>query len=267
MVDMEFTVTSSVFLGLGTLTAGAFLSALGSRLVVSSQTQWKWAFYILSIVSVVFGIIYLFSFPITTKPLTDFKFVDYFIVSLLLIFGALLFLFTPRKLEKKIIFETPELNSIINEFTENSDKSEIKLFGGDLNFFGNDPSDMDSNIQYTHLKSLGFRKVSILCEDPKNVSTKIRYGKILNDIREAELRFYNPDEADLHIRGRLKTLQGAEKLMVYLKISSGKYKTIETDTAKSDGALYSNIWKLVWSLADTPDDSSQQKYVELFRNG
>lgn len=125
---------------------------------------------------------------------------------------------------------------------------------------------MDINDQYSHLKSLCFRKLLILCEAPADNSTKIRYGKIIQEMRGVELKFYNPDEADLRIRGRLKTLQGVERLLIYSKVDSGLYKTIETDTANSNGALYSNIWRLIWSLAKEPSREQIEEFKSLFIN-
>ncbi|MBZ0203273.1 MAG: hypothetical protein K8I03_09695 [Ignavibacteria bacterium] len=149
----------------------------------------------------------------------------------------------------KYIFNIKEIDPVINSFTENSDKQEIKLFGGDLNFFGNGPGEMDLNKQYICLKSLGFNKVLILCSEPQNTTDNIRYGKILNDFKNVEIRYYDPKKADLFIRGRLKTIQGVTKLLIYTKVKKGLYRIIETDTANSNGALYNNIWELAWGLA------------------
>ena len=194
------------------------------------------------------------------------NFEDFFGLSLLLISSICLFIFTKKFLDKKSIYRTSELDPIINNFTDLSDHNEMKLFGGDLNFFGNVPSEMDQNDQYNHLKSLCFRKLLILCEEPANNLTKIRYGKILQEMNGVELRFYNPDEADLQIRGRLKTLQGAERLLIYSKVDSGLYQTIETDTANSNGALYSNIWRLIWLLAKKPTTKQIEEFLRLFNN-
>jgi len=249
---------TQISLGLGTIAFGTFLGAIGNKLVaINAQTKWKWAFYILSMISILAGILFSFLYFEST-----FKY--YLTVTLLLTSGILLLIFTRKALDKKFVYRTIELDPIINSFTSLSDKSEIKLFGGDLDFFGNAPVDMDQNRQYGYLKSLKFRKISIICEEPRNPLTKIRYGKILHEMNCVELKFYNPDEADLMIRGRMKTLNGVEKLMIYSKIESGKYQTIETDTANSNGALYNNIWKLVWSLANKISDQQKQEYTKLF---
>ena len=47
----------------------------------------------------------------------------------------------------KDIYTTEELNPIVNNWTSNADRNEIKLFGGDLNFFGEGPKEMNTNLQ------------------------------------------------------------------------------------------------------------------------
>jgi len=102
-----------------------------------------------------------------------------------------------------------------------------------------------------------------LCESPKGQIEQIRYGKILTDIAGAELKFYNPDIADLRVRGRIIQVDGVNKLLIYKKLKSKTYRAIETNTADSDGALYNNIWQLVWSLADSPTPDEVALYKSL----
>jgi len=257
---MESTELTQYFLAFASTTLGTFLGAVGNKLVTyNSQTKWKWAFYMLGICAII-------SIPIYLKITNNLFFINYFTVSILGVSAVCIIIFTRKFLDKKSVFKTSELNPIINEFTSLSDHAEIKLFGGDLNFFGNGSSEMDKNSQYNHLKSIGFKKVSILCEVPRDTSTKIRYGKILHEMKGVTLKFYNPDEADLLIRGRMKTFQGVEKLMIYSKIESGKYQAIETDTANSNGALYNNIWKLIWSLAIDINELKRTEYLNLFKS-
>ncbi len=111
-------------------------------------------------------------------------------------------------------------------------------------FFGNSTSDIDGNIQYNYLKALRFNRVLILCEEPNSPETRIRYGKILAEIPHTSLGFYNPELADLRVRGRLIRVNGSTKLLMYTKDKPGYYKAIETDTGNSNGALYNNIWEL-----------------------
>jgi len=251
---------SQILLAFTTVSLGAFLGALGNKLVThNSQTRWKWAFYVLGILSVIFSVFYFI-------VVDSFVTADYAYLIILFTSGIFLIIFTRKFLDKKYVYKTSELDPIVNSFTTSADTSEIKLFGGDLNFFGNTPNDMDANSQYNHLKSIAFKKVSILCETPGDIYTKIRYGKILHDMGNAELRFYNPNEADLRIRGRLKTLQGVEKLLIYSKIESKKYHAIETDTANSNGALYNNIWKLAWSLANKLKSKEREELINLIES-
>jgi len=184
-----------------------------------------------------------------------------------IIISTLLWMATNKFLFFKNIFKTTELDPIVNKFTSNADKNEIKLFGGDLNFLGNSPSEIDNNKQYTHLRSLAFKKVSILCEIPHTQIQKIRYGKILYELPYAELRFYEPEGADLRVRGRIIQVQGVTKLLMYTKIRSGIYQSLETDTANSNGALYNNIWELAWSLAQRPSQNDIESYKSLFTGG
>lgn len=79
-----------------------------------------------------------------------------------------------------------------------------------------------------------------------------------------DLRFYKPDRADLKVRGRIIQLQGVDKLLMYSRIESGIYQAIETDTSNSNGALYNNIWQLIWSLADKPTQAQLDLYKGLF---
>lgn len=243
------------------ITAGAFIGVLGNWMVsYKSKTNWKYIFYSLSALSFLLGAFYFFTYD-------SIKTIDLIGLSILIISSILLFFLTYIVLDKKTLFKTTELDPIINKFTDLSDRSEIKLFGGDLNFFGNSTTDMDKNNQYSHLKALKIRKVSILCEEPREGSTKIRYGKIMNELNGVELRYYDPDKADLSIRGRLLKNNGVVRLLIYEKIVSGIYKAIETDTANSNGALYNNIWDLTWSLAKVPTEKEKEEYVRLVKNG
>src|SRR5258708_3623821 len=48
----------------------------------------------------------------------------------------------------KDTYKTSELSPIVNRWTAKADKAEIKLFGGDLDFFGRTPGEMAGNSQY-----------------------------------------------------------------------------------------------------------------------
>ncbi|QLH45350.1 MAG: hypothetical protein HWD58_06895 [Bacteroidota bacterium] len=137
-------------------------------------------------------------------------------VSLLLYF----FFIHEKNLIGNFQYKTSQLDPVVNKFTSNADKNNIKLLAGDINFFGNSPSEMESNAQYNALRKEGFREIQILCWKPITNDSKIRYGKIQNDLTNVEFRYYNPPKADLKIRGRLKTLNNVTHLLMYNKIAS-----------------------------------------------
>jgi hypothetical protein len=172
---------------------------------------------------------------------------------------------TKKYLVVKDFYKTSELDPIVNNFTALANKDEIKLFGGDLNFLGNNPQDMDKHPQYIHLKSMDFRRVLILCALPDNSIQKIRYGKILYDFKGAKLKFYRPDEADLKLRGRIIIVGKVSKLLMYSKVKSQVYQAIQTDVGDSSGALYNGIWELVWSLARPASKEEVNEYINLFK--
>jgi hypothetical protein len=252
----------TIFIAITSISIGVFFGVLGNRLVsINNKSGWKWAFYILGILSITAPAIigYLEWSLINASNLL----LAIFIFSILS--GFLVLISTKRILDKKQVFNSNELDPIVNDFTSKADKNEIKLFGGDLNFFGNSPQEIDVNKQYTHLRSLQFHHVLILCETPNNQIQRIRYGKILSELHGAELRFYNPKEADLRVRGRIIRMNGSTKLLMYNKERSKVYKAIETDTSDSNGALYNNIWDLVWGLAAKPTPEEMTAFVNLFQ--
>lgn len=251
-----------VILTCASISLGAILGVLRSKIFAAKDNnKLHYIFYVFCTIvvlgSILVGIIYW-------NKLESFD-VGVLIAGILI--SSLLWMATNKYLFFKNIFKTTELDPIVNKFTSNADKNEIKLFGGDLNFLGNSPSEIDNNKQYTHLRSLAFKKVSILCETPHTQIQKIRYGKISYELPYAELRFYEPESADLKVRGRIFQVQGVTKLLMYTKIRSGIYQSLETDTANSNGALYNNIWELAWSLAQRPSANDIESYKSLFTGG
>lgn len=250
-------------LSMGTSAAiGAVLGILRSKILVTKYKSTLHHSFLgfsifLSIAAVLILILYIGEL---SNDLSSFNTI---VVLLTIVFGILLFYVTRKHLVLKDVFKTIELDPIVNDFTSNADKNEIKLFGGDLNFFGNTPAEMEKNEQYTHLRSLEFKKILILCESPKNSTQKTRYGKILVDMPYTELRFYHPEIADLRVRGRIIKITAVDKLLIYTKIKSGTYQAIETDTANSTGARYIGIWNLVWSLAAKPSQSQIEEFKSL----
>ena len=177
--------------------------------------------------------------------------------------GLIVAFFAKKYMQFKNIFKSEELDPIVNKFTDDADRTEIKLFGGDLNFFGEAPDKIEENNQYTHLRKKRFNRILILCEKPSNNSQKMRYGKILNDMPYTRFGFYHPELADLKVRGRISQVQGVNKLLIYTKVKSKRYRAIETDTSDSDGQRYLSIWVLVWSLSEKPTESELKEYKSL----
>ncbi len=259
---MEFNHVTTILLAGASIILGALFGALRSK-IFSAKTKSKlhYPFYLLA--TIIFSISIL-SVIVKWKDFFMPNWYGIIVVIIAFVSSISLFLLTKKHLVVKDIFNTSELDPIINKFTNSADKDEIKLFGGDLNFLGNSPSDIDLHPQYITLRSLRFKNIHILCEKPSDNSIKIRYGKILHDMPQAQIRYYDPDKADLKVRGRIIKINGSIKLLMYNKIQSKIYQAIETDTANSNGALYNNIWDLVWSLAKAPDAKDKQQYIDLF---
>jgi hypothetical protein len=261
---MDFNHVTAILLSGTSICFGAFLGVLRSKIFATkSKTNLHKLFYAFSALIFLFSIFFLFNnWNEIFKP----SWFGIIVESVAIVSSVSLIILTKKYLVVKDIYNTSELDPIINKFTESADKDQIKLFGGDLNFFGNYPSQIDMHPQYLTLRSLQFKKIFILCEKPKDTSVKIRYGKILHDMPQTQLRYYEPDRADLKVRGRIIEVTGSVKLLMYTKIESKVYQAISTDTANSNGALYNNIWELVWSLAFVPDIKEIQSYKDLFLN-
>ena len=194
---------------------------------------------------------------------------DWFTIGVLLSCIAstiVLVAFTIRNFSGKFQYKTPELDPIVNKFTKDADKTNIRLLAGDINFFGNSPQEMNKNSQYSCLKDEGFNEIQILCWKPQNDEAKKRYGKIITDMPQTVLRYYRPPHADLMIRGRLKTLNNVTHLLMYNKIRSGLYEAILSDLANSSGAMYNHLWNLIWEMAETPSLDEINAYKLLSKH-
>lgn len=249
------------------MTLGAFLTAVRARLTsIKYKNRLHLVFYILSgivALSVIVGSISFYDMIFFQKNGKNWTAI--IILILAFISSFLLIYFTRRYLVGKYQYKTSELDPIVNKFTENADKANIRLLAGDLNLFGKTPHDMDNNSQYKSLKNCNFRSVQILCFKPKYNVEKIRYGKLISDM-PVELRYYHPPQADLNVRGRMKTLNNVTYLLIYNKIRSELYEALELDTANANGALYNHIWNLIWQLAEPVSKDDLDQYVELYRN-
>lgn len=234
---------------------GTVLGAILNKIFTSKdRNSLYWIFYLFAI----FSLIFLLYTGIASKgeAITGFWY-------LTLVSSTALLLVTKFMLKTKNIYKTSELDPVVNNFTGKADKAFINLLCGDMNFFGTTPNQMDNNSQYKFLKTADFKQINVLCFPPTDNSTRIRYGKILSDIPQVTLRYYQPTEANLYLRGRITRFQGGDKLLMYFKISAKTYQAIETDTSNSHGALYKNIWDLIWQLALKPPESEMQSFVKL----
>jgi hypothetical protein len=251
-------ITILVFIG--STAFGAFLAIIRSEIWAKKYgTPLLWIYRLLAALPIVGSVVYYFYCADSSDVNSELTFTLIFVF----VAGCLLLFATERFLNKKDVYKSSELDPIVNKFTDDADRTEIKLFGGDLNFFGEAPDKMEENNQYTHLKKKRFNRILILCEKPINSRQKMRYGKILNDMPYTRFGFYHPDLADLKVRGRISQVQGVNKLLIYTKVESKRYRAIETDTSDSDGQRYLSIWDLVWSLSEKPTESELQEYKAL----
>lgn len=261
--------TLKILLAGASLCLGSYLTALRAKITSNKiKNKLHYAFYIvigLFFASAIISTFYywndLFFEKDTFKP-------NYFaLITIAVCIAAtvVLFLFTRKNLIGKHQYKTSELDPVVNQFTKNADKDNIRLLAGDINFFGNSPADMEINSQYDCLKKERFREIQILCWRPKNNDEKIRYGKIINDMPQVKIKYYKPPKADLKIRGRLKTLNNVTHLLIYNKIQSGIYEALEIDTANSSGAMYNHLWDLIWNSAEEPSNEELQEYSNLYR--
>jgi hypothetical protein len=236
----------------------AFGTVLGAGLnkifSIKEKNHWYWLFYIFAVVCV---ICLIWTLVATKGEVLGFFW--YFT----LISTVILVLVTAYVLKTKNQYQSAELDPVVNSFTEKADKQFINLLCGDVNFFGTHPTEMDKNSQYNFLRSAGFTQICIMCYPPRTSSDRIRYGKLLTDLPQTEIRYYHPNNANLSLRGRITKHQGIDKLLMYFKISGKTYQAIETDTSTASGALYRGIWNLIWDLGSKPTDNEVKEFKEI----
>ncbi len=251
------------------LCLGSYLTALRAKITSSKRkNKLHYAFYgvtILFFASAIVALFYYWSELFSERETGNPNYFGLTTIGVCIAGTIILFLFTRKNLVGKYQYKTSELDPVVNRFTKNADKDNIRLLAGDINFFGNSPIDMENNSQYECLKKERFREIQILCWKPKTNAEKIRYGKIINDMPEVKIKFYKPPKADLKIRGRLKTLNNVTHLLIYNKIQSGIYEALEIDTANSSGAMYNHLWELIWESAEEPSHADLQEYNNLYR--
>ncbi len=252
---MNLDESLKILLAGGSLAAGAALTALRSKLAATREKNFlHWPFYVISALiatgTVITALCYwgqIFSpswFAIN-------------VCAICLISSIGLVLVTKKFLAGKNQFSTDQLDPVVNKFTSNADKANIKLLAGNLDFLGTSRHEIDSHPQYSCLREASFRHIEILCVPPVGIADKIRYGKILVDLQAVELRYYNPEQADLNVRSRIKTLNNVTRLLIYNKVKPRVYEALELDTADLNGAHFSRLWNLVYIPA---------KVTPLFRS-
>lgn len=228
-----------------TFVAGTFTGLL-NNVLTSKAKKWEYVLYILGA-----SLLLVAGYSL----LIDIKMNKYLSISAIII-SIFYILFTYILLNYSSgSVRTKKLIPQVIEFTENARKDEIRLWGGDLSFFGNKVSDMDKNNQYIQLKSKSFDKILILCKKPNNIEIKKCYGKILLDFESSvEFKFYNDKSQDLHIRGRIKMKFTPDIFvaLVYEKIDNDNYIIIEEDLSKySNGSqIYIKLWEMSWANAE-----------------
>lgn len=261
---MELNQFITILLVINSIALGTFFGILRNKILsLEDNNRFHYFFYSLPILAFIASTPFIIFF---WNEIWQPNIYAVIVLSFTVVSSVLLTWLTKKYMVIKNIYKSKELDPIVNDFTNNADKHNIRLFGGDLDFFGKNPGEMDQHPQYISLKSMGFRQIEILCAEPSKNADKIRYGKIIHDMPEVELRFYHPQQADLFVRGRMKEVHGVKKLLIYTKINTGVYKALEIDTADSKGALYNNIWGLVWSLATVPTAERIDEYKLLFQN-
>lgn len=169
------------------------------------------------------------------------------------------------------IFQTPyysvaKLTPKVIAFTKDADKDILKLIGGDFDFFGQTPDDISKNTQFKDLKERGFTRIEILCKWPEVNMVKVRYGKLLADLGNVEIRCYDKCSTDLKIRGRIKKdHMGIEKMLIYQKVRDDGYQAIETDYNEEQCQLYLRIWNALWINAKVVDNTLKGEWINLYR--
>jgi len=251
-----------VLLAGSSLAVGAGLTGLRAKLTTTKHKNWlHWVFYAISclIILASLGALYAYSKEIAGPPINSFAWV---IVCIAIISSFFLIVITNKLLVGKHQYKTSELDPVVNKFTRNADKRNIKLLAGDLDFWGSSDQ-VDQNAQYVCLRQQKFKEIQILCIRPIANNSKMIYGKILSDFPQAVMRYYKPSQADLNVRGRIKTLNNVPRLLIYRKVADRLYEAVELDTADSDGAHYTLLWNLVWGIADelTPDEVIEYKQL------
>lgn len=257
-MNISLDILLKLLLAGGSLFIGASLTALRA----TKKKIWLHRLFYILPVLVLAGVACILFFPWAeiSKPENGVV----VIIPISIISSILLIYLTHKSPVAKEHYTTEELNPVVNAFSKSADKDNIKLWAGNLDFFGKTLADIDRHDQYKCLKEESFREIQIICTEPSSYNDKLRYGKIITDL-PAKLKYYEPSSADLKVRGRIKTLNNVIMLLIYRKVDSGIYEAIPLDTAETDGAHYSHLWSLIWGLSQKPTEEELAEYKEIYQ--
>ena len=157
-----------IFLAGASLCLGAYLAALRSKISSDKlKNRLHYGFYAICIIFFA-GAALTIIFCWSNVFYKNGQFQPNLFAIIVLVFciasTLILFFYTKKNLIGKYQYNLKELDPIVNNFTSNADKNNIKLLAGDVNFFGNSPQDMDNNSQYSCLKQERFRQIGLMYE-------------------------------------------------------------------------------------------------------
>ena len=125
----------------------------------------------------------------------------YFLTKLLIVIFAIIYisLIIYAFISMRETISVSRMNKRIHQFTESAATSSIiKIYGGDLNFFGNydinDPiKGIAANSVFRQLKDLERRniQVHILCKSPQTQAERMRIGYLAKKLKYLSLAFYS----------------------------------------------------------------------------
>lgn len=248
------------------LLAGVFFGLLGN-IMTSRNSNLKWIpllFYSLGGLICLYSLYLIFSnwnLPDNSKISNGFLGIFISILYIVAVYYILN--------QKEKLYTPFELDPFIRKFTENSKVDTLKMIAGDLNFFGDNLDEMNNNEQFKQLTKLGFNKVQILCKKPNlnSLQSIQRYGKVLFDIENVELRFYTDTVQDIKLRGRFaKYSPSVDAMSIYERINATHYRVIESNINNYDCALFIRIFKLTWANAEIPSQNDINDWVNQYKS-
>lgn len=140
-----------ILLAGGSLTAGAFLTALRAKLTNTKQKNWLHvSFYIVSVIVIAGAVITFFLF---WKDIAKPNWFAIIVIFIAITSSLALVWVTFKFLAGKHQYTSKELDPVVNAFSKNADKGNIKLLAGNLDFFGKSEIEIDRHPQYICLRT------------------------------------------------------------------------------------------------------------------